>query len=72
MCDKPIRRSDKDIERILRGDEENHRNLELFQQVRDYIRSHPGCNAEDIAVALGVDEGVIMKFIREGRLVRRS
>ena len=66
-----LKKSDKDIERQLRGEDERTPNLELFQKVREFIRAHPGSTAEDIAVALGVEERVILKFLKEGRLVKR-
>lgn len=41
---------------------------EHFIKVRDFLESTPGCSLDEIEAATGVDKGVIMRFLREGRL----
>lgn len=42
--------------------------IEVFRKVRDYVWDHPGCNAKEIAKETGIDERVLLRFIRQGRL----
>jgi hypothetical protein len=41
---------------------------EQFIMVRDFLEQHPGCTMGEITQATEVDEAVIMRFLREGRL----
>jgi len=62
---------DRDIEKQLRGVIESDEELLQFQQIREYIRSHPGSTVEDVAYALEIEERVILRYLREGRLLKR-
>lgn len=42
---------------------------ELFRQVRSFLHSHPGANLEEVAQGTGIDKGLILEFIRRGRLL---
>jgi predicted nucleic acid-binding Zn-ribbon protein len=39
-----------------------------FRTVRDWLRAHRGAGIPEASAATGVDEGVIVRFIREGRI----
>ncbi len=39
-----------------------------FQAVREYLRDNPGASVLQTATATGVEEGLIVGWIREGRL----
>jgi predicted nucleic acid-binding Zn-ribbon protein len=39
-----------------------------FRLVRDWLRDHRGAGIPEASEATGVDEGVIVRFIREGRI----
>lgn len=39
-----------------------------FRQVRDWLRSNRGSGIAEASEATGVDEGTIVRFIREGRI----
>lgn len=39
-----------------------------FEQIKEYIYSHPGANTIEVAAATDIDEDKIVKFIRQGRL----
>jgi hypothetical protein len=41
---------------------------ERFQTVKEYLREHPGASVLTTATATGVEEGLIVGWIREGRL----
>jgi len=40
-----------------------------FSIIRNYLREHPGANVRQVAEATQIDEKVILKYLREGRLV---
>ncbi|MDA8233875.1 MAG: hypothetical protein M0Z31_03530 [Clostridia bacterium] len=40
-----------------------------YNKVRDYLREHPGAQVEEIGRETGVEENLIMRFLREGRLI---
>ena len=46
--------------------------IEVFRRVRDYVYDHPGCNAKEIARGTGINERVLLRFIRQGRLKLKS
>jgi len=46
--------------------------IEIFRNVREYVWEHPGCTAEDVAREINVEERVILRFIRQGRLKIKS
>ena len=63
---------DDELERRLRGETSKaEEEVEHFQKIRNYIRDNPGANAEEIAMATGIDERVIFKFIAQGKLVKK-
>jgi predicted nucleic acid-binding Zn-ribbon protein len=39
-----------------------------FRLVRDWLRDHRGAPIAEVSAATGVDEGTIVRFIREGRI----
>lgn len=41
---------------------------EQFRLVRDYVEEHPGCDLVKVAAGTEVDEAVILRFIKQGRL----
>lgn len=41
-----------------------------FELVRDFLRERPGARIAEVVQVTGVDEPVILRFIREGRLER--
>ncbi len=45
--------------------------IAVFHRVREYIRAHPGATVDDIAIATGIDERAILRFINQGRLLKR-
>ena len=65
------KKSDADIERMLRGEDPKKKEMEDFQKIREYIRVNPGSNADDIALGTGIDERTIVRFIAQGKLLRR-
>ncbi|MHB8171468.1 MAG: flagellar protein [Thermincolia bacterium] len=40
-----------------------------YNKVRDYLKEHPGARVEEIGRETEVEEGLIMRFLREGRLI---
>lgn len=66
------RKSDEEIERMLRGESTRQEvEQEQFQKIREHIRNNPGATADEIADATGIDERVIFRFISSGKLVKR-
>ena len=64
---------DEELERRLRGDtSKGQEELEVFQKVRDYIRSHPGANAAQISQATGIDQTEIFRLINQGKLLKKN
>lgn len=45
--------------------------IEMFQVVRAYIRDHPSAKLDEIAEATGIDERVILRFIKQGRVLTK-
>ncbi|HOQ10643.1 MAG TPA: MerR family transcriptional regulator [Syntrophomonadaceae bacterium] len=45
---------------------------EKYMVVRRYVRDHPGATVFEVAEATGVDEELILQFLREGRLQSRG
>lgn len=45
--------------------------VETFQKVRDYLRNNPSAKVDDIADATGIDETIILRFINQGRILKR-
>jgi flagellar operon protein (TIGR03826 family) len=41
---------------------------DIFIKVRDYIYEHPEANILKVSQETGVEEGIILEFLREGRL----
>ncbi|HOB12457.1 MAG TPA: MerR family transcriptional regulator [Syntrophomonadaceae bacterium] len=41
---------------------------EQYMKVRRYVRDHPGATVFEVAEETGVDEELILQFLREGRL----
>lgn len=44
----------------------------ILQKVQQYIKEHPNLSVGKLAEATGVDEALVLKFIRENRLVLSS
>ncbi len=40
---------------------------ELFEQVRVFVKAHPGATIVEISDALGIEEQLLNEFVREGR-----
>jgi uncharacterized protein len=40
-----------------------------YRQVRDYLEQQPGSDIQTVSQGTGVDEGVILKLLQDGRLV---
>lgn len=65
--------SDDELERRLRGDQpKSEQELEIFQKIREYIRSHPGANAAQISNATGIDQTEIFRLISQGKLLKKD
>lgn len=45
---------------------------ELFEKVRDYIYDNPDANVMEVSAHTGVEEDLILEFLREGRLELKS
>lgn len=45
---------------------------EQYMLVRKYVRDNPGATVFEVAEATGVDEELILQFLREGRLQSRG
>lgn len=43
-----------------------------FDRIREYLRSHPGANLEEIHEGTGVEKEKVLEFLREGRLEVRK
>lgn len=41
---------------------------EMFQEVKEYLRKHPGANMYEVNQETGVSATLIEKFLRQGRL----
>ncbi|SFQ02976.1 MerR family transcriptional regulator [Caldicoprobacter faecalis] len=41
---------------------------EMFKKVRDYLYEHPDATIIEVSEATGVEEKIILEFLREGRL----
>jgi len=41
---------------------------EMFIRVRDYLYENEGANIAEVSEATGVEESIILEFLREGRL----
>lgn len=41
----------------------------IFEEIKLYLRTHENAGIEEVVEALGVDEDVVIKFLRDGRLV---
>lgn len=41
---------------------------ELFKRVREYIYDNPSCSIPEVAEATEVEENLILKFLRQGKL----
>lgn len=39
----------------------------LFEQVRVYVKAHPGANVFEISEALKMEESLVEEFVRQGR-----
>ncbi len=40
---------------------------ELFEQVRVFVKAHPGATVAEISAALDIEEQLVNEFVREGR-----
>jgi len=40
-----------------------------YNAVREYLKEHPGAHVEEIGRETGVEENLILRFLREGRLI---
>lgn len=43
-----------------------------YEIIREYLRDNPGATLIEVVNATGVDEDIIMRFIREGRIESKS
>lgn len=41
---------------------------EMYKKVRDYLYEHPDATIVEVSEATGVEEKIILEFLREGRL----
>jgi len=41
---------------------------EMYKKVRDYLYDHPNATMVEVSEATGVEEKIILEFLREGRL----
>lgn len=41
---------------------------EKYQLVRKYVKDHPGAGIAEVAEAVEVDEDLVLRFLKEGRL----
>ncbi|MCJ8345410.1 hypothetical protein MJH12_07710 [bacterium] len=64
-------KSDKDIEKLLRGETPGAQELENFQKIREFLRGNPGSAVDEIALGTGIDERIIIRLINSGKLLRR-
>ena len=42
---------------------------QAYRSVRDFLEAHPGATIPVVAEGTGVDEGMVLKLLQEGRLV---
>lgn len=45
---------------------------EEYAVVRKYVRQHPGADIMEVSRATGIKEEVILRFLREGRLISQG
>lgn len=43
---------------------------EAFRLVHDYLHEHPGADMASLVEGTGVEQGVIIRFLKEGRLAK--
>ncbi|MDD3840300.1 MAG: MerR family transcriptional regulator [Clostridia bacterium] len=63
QCGKIYAYTGSDLCPVCRKEEDD-----MFDKVREYIYSHPGANTLEVSEETGVEEKIILKFLREGRL----
>ncbi|GGJ13760.1 hypothetical protein GCM10010885_23890 [Alicyclobacillus cellulosilyticus] len=66
-CGRLFNRVGRDICPACVAEEER-----AFIKVRDHLRQHPNVTITELAEATGVDAGIILEMIRDGRLVVRG
>ncbi|MBX5476993.1 MAG: MerR family transcriptional regulator [Clostridia bacterium] len=45
------------------------REEDVFRKVRAYVTDHPEASVEEVARALDVEPGLILRFLKQGRLI---
>lgn len=43
-----------------------------FEEIKHYLRDHDNASVEEVAKALDIEEEVIVRFLREGRLIAQK